>query len=296
MEKVGGKRRIRVVGIVSNLYSGSTALSAVLGAHRDVFNMGEIASMWNETNPNRVKGRRCSICRVVQRHCSVWDWLEPETIPVDRSTHSKLAKGLGANVVVDSSKNPVWFNRVDPRKGWLLLHLVKSPLELAASYKLRRPALRLQPAQAAYVWYKINSEALKTLFMAKRRGALTLTITYRDFAEKFEETVAMVMTTMGKTFEEGQKTYFEQAQHFVGGNSWTMQDFMEGHKPTQDEPENKERYQTKGRRRIYYDDKHLSVLSKKEARSVYSKSGVETLARHLGVNDRDDDKTRETLF
>lgn len=275
----------RTIGIVCNFYAGSTALGAILGAHSGIFNAGELTALWNKNDPTRIPGKRCSICRVAGVPCHFWDTVDPDKIEVAPGLHDSVREILGQRIILDSSKRPDWFENFSPGPEWVLIHLVKSPLELAASYKMRNEKARLTPEKAAALWVKINRDAISLVNGSKDRGAAAVCISYRNFATDYRKVIPLLMQELGLEVEEAQYRYFEISQHFIGGNSYPVSDFVDGHIPTMPEAFNVDRYKTKNRRSIFYDDKWKTVLTRGEMEAVYRTPGVSELARELNVTD-----------
>lgn len=129
---------ITVVGILGELYCGSTALGMALNSHPDVSFIGESSQgvkPWYDLHFRRYGKPVCYACRG-DDPCPVW---APDDIPVETSkVHRTLAERLGVSFVADSSKQPQVFEAYEAANSadrYVYVVLIKTPERQLASYR-----------------------------------------------------------------------------------------------------------------------------------------------------------------
>lgn len=93
--------------IIGWSYVGSTLVTAFAGAHPEIYGGGELH--WLLRRPLQ----RESECAICGRSCLNWTLERRAAIAIETLYHD-ASRIFGRRFVVDSSKNPPWFRRIDP--------------------------------------------------------------------------------------------------------------------------------------------------------------------------------------
>ena len=127
--------------VVSASYSGSTLLSAILGAHSDIITAGEVRWLI-EKNIFDLK-EIIERSEKLRRQDSVqWSNQTFETANY-RNVYKKIFKIFKSNFIVGSSKEPTHFENIiknTPENGYcfLFINLWKHPVRLLSSHLMHR--------------------------------------------------------------------------------------------------------------------------------------------------------------
>lgn len=258
------------VVLVSSLpFSASTLLGLMLGSHPDVAFLGETDLLMRQNPDGSWRHRKfCSLCRDLDgTHCPVWSGELVDDLRRHReSFHPRLARRLGARILVDSSKDePWWVSRLTAAGTHpVVLHVTKAPEAYVASLLTRHP-LRRPIEFVAVDWAQGNLRIRDT---ALSHGAEYHHLPYAELAGNPEQVLARLGTALGFEPVEGQQRFWEHEHHNLRGNPGTASHF-DLERAVVEPGLNRDLYQ-ENHRRIFLDEKWRRVLSRAQVDRIHA--------------------------
>lgn len=232
---------IKVIGIISLSFSGSTVLNYTLGSHPGVYGASEIYAL---TSGEPWLSQKCSWCK---EECTVLSEKNIEQLK-EKTFYKDLARFSGKNRIIDSSKHYWWFEHVfnaQQHKGFCpyLILLTKHPLRHLASFMNNHPAhLRksgfksllkraLLSPHTILSQDKMHLEHWLDVMQNFYDGLLSKplfqryphqVIKYEDFVLDTEKTLAPALNFLDRKFDPESVHYSNYEQHGIGGNSGVL--------------------------------------------------------------------------
>lgn len=204
----------QIVFIVSNLYSGSTWLSYVLGSHPTAATLGE--------HHRRFEGERTIACR----YCSALGRPDCEVLegilntPLAEAYNMPLQRfaAMGITTLIDNSKQISWLERLLTHGACdgltiKVIHLVRDPRGWMASCLSRNPQLSIPELINHWKYELIKSEAdLARLQLPVHRTCYDL----MHLAP--HHSMAMISDFVGISYSTDQYDYWHRPHHAMGAN------------------------------------------------------------------------------
>jgi hypothetical protein len=235
---------VTIAYIASLGHSGSTLLDLMLAAHSRVFSVGEIKSLRrftglakgqpkHEFHANRL-GNRCACGAETIWQCDFWSNVDrilqardgrtladldigspvQEVFSADnRALFEAVAAASGADVVVDSSKEPGRLRKLRQTPGLDLkpIHLLRRPQGQINSAFRSFPPLTLLRAARSY-------NAVTVRIHAALLGMPRAIVHYEDLVTDPIATLEPLMRYVGLKPEPGQLDWARPVHHNLGGN------------------------------------------------------------------------------
>lgn len=230
--------------IVSLGHSGSTLVDMMIAAHSRAFSIGEVKSLRRYARLTKhktkhefktnLRGNKCTCGAETIWSCPFWSQVneivqreagltlakldinasDPATFRQhNRLLFSAVGSVSGADIIVDSSKDPVRLAGLlaTPGLDVLPIHLVREGRGQVASVLRDYPPTPWIEAAARYVWttYKIQ----RALGSSRR-----VPIRYGELVKNPQEVMSAVMSALGARFEAGQLDWTKSVHHNLGGN------------------------------------------------------------------------------
>lgn len=197
-----------VILIAGVARSGSTMLDFVLGNRSDSFSMGEIYA-WYRPFRGHHRKPTCSCGSAVGR-CSIWS---PLGKPPARHLHAEVARSVGAEFVVDSSKNLGWIRDASvwaTRDGMDVRVILpwRGVKMLAHSYWKRDVANWLENLEGYF----------------RRLASLGIAWMPLDFDELIaapEQALTPLYASLGASYRPGQEAFWSGEFHSLFGSGGT---------------------------------------------------------------------------
>ena len=257
---------INKVGIIGGSYSGSTLLGAMLSGHSKIFYPGEL---YYHFACKPLLNSHCRKCCFLKQKCPLVDDPLFNATVVDQNIHEALLQYSKAQVIVDGSKRPIWFQRfIKDHKRWLIIHLIKSPEAFVASSISRGPSERRTLDQAIKIWIRDLKRSVKLM----KHYEHSFCLQYEHFVQHPKAVVNFITRKAGLEVEPGLDKYWNFDTHFLGGNNSVTTNFdgCENIIP-HTEPVNQKMYKAK-HRKIFLDEKWKRVLTKEQLEIITRKT------------------------
>jgi hypothetical protein len=194
--------RVLVVNIVSVSYSGSTWINMMLGAHNEVFSVGEMKSVLRH-------GR--ALCKFHGENCPIWSRF---TYPSDENPFLQIARLSGRRVLVINNSRVFEDDLHHPQIDAKYIHLVRDGRAVAASMLRKYPEQSMW--HAARHWAKGVQKNRKLMARLPREQGLDLI--YEDVVEQTQPQMQRVCRFLGLPWQDAILNYWDHEQHFLGGN------------------------------------------------------------------------------
>ena len=238
--------RIPLVYIYSSSHSGSTLLDLILGAHPDIFGMGELKTLgrlWNQEGLSEPQ-MRCS-CGTQRVNCGFWnavrqgladlDSPHPDGDPLGWDPESsgfaeRTARLLrviqtisGKSILCDNSKD---FTRLEalaasPHFQMTVVHLVRDGRGVASSKKRRGMDFRRWLKK----WERDNLKAARRLRQLDDAGSCTVvSLRYEPLVSNPQQAIGPLMRQLGLKWHPWQKSFPMMVSHAIAGNRMRLRD------------------------------------------------------------------------
>lgn len=281
---MNGAKKVKLIGILSCRYSGSTILDYMLGSHSNALSLTEI-------RPFIVGGRKPFICKSCYppRSCPIYtrDFTE-KLLQIGPSSqiYEEISQKTGVNILIDSSKNIPWFEKTlagKDSKDVLLVHISKSPEEYGGSERNKSGQMAINSVkEIGDIWWRTNNSTLKFLYYSPYQ---TLSIRYKDLIEFPKETLETILGCVDENYEPGIENFWNFPHHPLWGNKGARSHL--GHTDSNpsnwtDESEGNKKIYEEKHQQIFYDDKWKHSFSREEIFSLYDSGRVTAIAKLLG--------------
>lgn len=297
-----GSRPITVVATYGMAFSGSTLFNFMLDCHPSIYGGGELHWILTARGQNIDWSLGCTECG---EDCGYWTPQFIREVP-ERDFYHHLAERFGTSVLVDTSKDLAWFERMraahDP--GSLrLVHVVlrKHPIRHLASFALREsednfrrigrwPRVRarltgktLYQLSAEY-WIPIIQQYYETIEhqIAGLSDGPALTVAYEDLVANPRAACAPVLDRLGLGFDAAMAQPMSHPHHQIGGNGYAV--YSRTRRWTKDHrlanPLRKKHYESGSG--VFIDDKFRQVFSERFIRDLTRNRIVCATSARLG--------------
>jgi Sulfotransferase family len=211
--------------------SGSTLLGMLLGSRRGVFFVGE-SIRWST---NWTDGFRCG-CQSLFRECPFWSPIlseaavnltrvspnQPEYIDAVLRVYSVVRQVTRTRVIVDSSKDPVYLERLarPPEISGTLVHIVRDPRGAVVSahrgWKERRdpdtPPPLSKVVKVVGNWRRVNAASRR---LTARFGGPAMAIRYEDIVANADSSIERIAAVSATSLERNDRS---GVTHIPAGN------------------------------------------------------------------------------
>lgn len=272
------------VVLVSSLpFSASTLVGMILGSHPDIAFLGETDLLMRRRPDGSWRHRKfCSICQDLDGEtCPIWSTeVVQELRDHPDELHPRLAKHLGARILVDSCKDwDWWLSRLEaPGIQPVVLHVSKAP-EAYISSLLTRHSLRRPVELIALDWAQGN---LAIRQAAQERGLVYHPVRYEDLVLRMGEVLADLGGLLGFEPTDGQEEFWHHPQHNLRGNPGTAS-HLDAERAEAEPGVNKELYR-QHHRTIFLDEKWKKVLTPRQVDRIHALPAVRRAGRILGYS------------
>ncbi|MBS0237975.1 MAG: hypothetical protein JSS54_05785 [Proteobacteria bacterium] len=215
----------RAIWIIGTPFSGSTLTQLLLGRFAKVFIAGEIDRIRAfNMHPHLEHDPKCYLdscayCRAHDLACPVWTpslFEELSSTGPSPGLYECLARAVGSEVILDSSKTPWWFLNLSKHRAFsdwrgriLTLHCVRHPFAFALSLANRTG----QPLeQCVLSWVIINRDALNVVQISRAYSPV-LVVYHNDLLRDPEG----FLVSLANWANLGELEEY-RPQHFLGGN------------------------------------------------------------------------------
>ena len=214
----------RVVFIVGAPHSGSTLLSLILGSHSRGFALNELDAFTKHGGRrHQTRGRRCHVC---EGDCPFWDervsslalarrfggpapWQGAASrLPRPRgSLYPHLMAASGADLLIDSSKNPAWVEARLGERGLggsgpepLIVRLVRDGRATVAAHRRKRHRdVAVEALTGRWLGWMDGIDAV----LGRHPGLLRATLAYEGLAAEPEGEVRRLCDALGDRLRAG---------------------------------------------------------------------------------------------
>jgi hypothetical protein len=260
-----------VVFILSEVRSGSTWLSYVLGSHPGVAHLGEYHRPF--TYPGHVACRLCEAKGLAE--CEVLHGIE--NVPKENAYDFAFER-FQKPILCDASKATEWTEGFlgHERYQVKVVHLMRDPRGWYASQRRREP---MPPEAAAQRWVDANTKIID--FVALHQLSCC-TVFYDELTVRPEQYFPPLSGFIGSHYHSDTLEYWNYEHHGLGGNGAAFNvigKYQRADVTTGDD----QFYQARAKKR-FHDARWLAQLSHKERRAFEQSSAVRLL---LEINDRD---------
>lgn len=233
---------IRVIYIAGCPDSGSTLLSLLLGAHRQVTNVGEAVSLAKLFESAARQGRLCR-CGAELLSCPLWrkviqslarsygdsfaERLDPRHVDFSEANWRLFDAALsatGAQVICDSSKNIDRMNRLaaSPKIHVHAVHLVRDGRAYACSVIRKGQSSfaherdrRRELVRQVRAWSTVNRHARREVARLPNHHF----VRYEDLVLDPQGVIGGLIAELGLEPDNVTETWTRRAQHLLGGNA-----------------------------------------------------------------------------
>ncbi len=291
----GGMKK-QIVCVVSASYSGSTLLSAILGAHSDIIAAGEVRWLI-EKNIFDLKKIIERSKKLTRQNSVPWTNQTFETANY-RNVYKKIFKVFKSNFIVDSSKEPTHFENIikntpENRYDFLFINLWKHPVRLLSSHIMHRwnrwERLKNYDRNDS-IRYLINDLYNKFIsinkFMQKiENNYKSVSLKYENIVEDMKSSIQRILNEINLEYESELENYETKDQYILGGNSGPKSQIAKALNGIEIKFENTIQGNFyKNINGIEMDNNYKKVFSKNEIRSIYQNDKVKILLDRLGYN------------
>ena len=251
--KIEKQLKKQVVFILSEVRSGSTWLSYVLGSHTGAVHLGEYYRPF--TMQNHVACRLCE--GNGKKEC---DYLYGiEEIAKEDAFNFAFDRFQG-DMLVDASKQLTWLNVFTDSDDFeiKIIHLLRDPRAWFASQKRRDKGLSID--RAIKSWIKTNEDITKAL----EEASLSFVTAFYDELcinphHYFEKSICGYL---GKSFESSALEYWKKSHHGLGGNGAALNNLIDC--PQGQVKTGGDKFYVENIRKLFYDKRWLTELSATE--------------------------------
>ena len=267
----GKATRRTVIFILSEIRSGSTWLSYVLGSHDPIVHLGEYHRPF--IIPGHVACRLCEAKGLPE--CEVLHGIEK--VPTQQA-HDFAFERFGKPILCDASKSLEWtanFLNQD-RYQVKAVHLMRDPRGWFASQRRRTP---MSADEAVGRWAETNQRILD--FVAYHRIACC-NVFYDDLAVRPDRYFPRLCRFLEVDYQSNALEYWNREHHGLGGNGAALNvigQYQNAQVTTGDDPF----YQANAQKR-FYDARWREQLDESERKTFEQSSAVRLL---LEMHDRD---------
>ena len=211
----------QVIFIASQVRSGSTWLSFVLGNHPRSAHLGEYHRPFER--PGHIS---CKLCQAKGLpDCEILNGIE--NIPISNAYGYALDRyeGKGITTIVDCSKQLSWLKKIIEAGGGAkgdklpikVIHLIREPRGWLASQQRRNPELNIQ--EELKEWKDHFSQ---TKFFLKQYEINYISTTYDQLCLTPKKAFNRLARFTGLPFQDKQLEYWNREHHGLGGNGAAM--------------------------------------------------------------------------
>lgn len=298
-------RKVNVVCVLGTSYCGSTLLNLMLGAHPDIYGGSELHSFIRDGEIHKVvHGSReyNTLCQTCGESCRYWT---PERIGAMNAEglYQQIADLFDCNTIVDSSKTPLWFERIIRCNAqystcFLPVVLVKHPIRHATSLLLNKVREATQDPEEQKAYFQNRKQVMSALndYLQKwllatyhqmqefLRDKEALLIRYEDLVLSPRETLMPVLDALGLPYDEKIEDCYSCEHHPIGGNSGTYYQITK-HSPCISDGIGVRSAFYKDLKGVRLDNKYLDLLQTEEIESLNRHPVVATICGSFGYDD-----------
>jgi len=220
-------------------HCGSTLLDLILGSHSQAFSLGEFKQFGSRLAAHEATGS--PVCGVCTEACPVWEGkllngLKPLFASTGgarritaaigrrmRNPYRLLSEYTGQDIIVDSSKHPVWIrSRLTHKYLWkniepYLIYLHRDGRAVTNSYFRKYP----ERTYSAVVddWLS-QVKQMEDYFESFDSGA-KMRLGYESLADATEATAERLCQFLAIDYQPGMLGYWQHDHHHLGGNGGT---------------------------------------------------------------------------
>lgn len=293
-----------VVFVMGTGHCGSTLLDLILGSHSRAFSLGEFRRLKNCLNHPHGEGYR--ICGVCEGKCSFWNGRASEKMlkvlygrdSVIGSVPGRLLRQLvlpyrfifrwsGADVLIDSSKNPGWIeSQMTPSYTWFgiqpkLIYLVRDGRAVVNSYYRKYPERGIDAIVTKWREKTVNMNKYFDSFPGNGK----IKIRYEELASSPRDLIPKVCEFLGLDYEDRMLRYWEHDHHHIFGNGGTrslIYRYREQFKPVTSELQDRIEHGKKFYDGSYYDDIDIAISLDERWRKELSSGALSVFQRLAG--------------
>ncbi len=208
---------LKTLNVCGAGHSGSTLVGLVLGSHSACFYMGEGAKV--RYLADATKPARKRMCKLCGPECATWRGFEWDR---DRPLYGQVAAHTGADVIVDTTKNPSWIRarltetEADGGRPHLVF-LTRDGRAVINSRLRKYPERDAEEQIRAWVEQIESSEALFRDFAGPK-----LRVPYEAFATDPAAWAEKLCDLLAIPFEPDMLGFQQFDHHPLGGNNGTQ--------------------------------------------------------------------------
>lgn len=206
----------QIIFITSEMRSGSTFLSYVLGTSPYSAHLGEFRRPWRLGAVSS-----CRLCEAKgYESCEVLGDLS-EIAAMDAHRHALTCfKNFGVSTLIDASKNMDWIEEViehyslhHPDIACKIIHLVREPRGWISSERRRQPAMTIQSGVQRWKQHFYSTSA-----RIEALGVDSIKITYEEILLSQVTALSRLSQLIGFSQNSSQYEYWNKEHHGFGGN------------------------------------------------------------------------------
>lgn len=210
-------QRLTGVMICGAGHSGSTLLGLILGRAQRTFYIGEGAKVRYLNDPKKPLRKRA--CKVCGEACPVWSSFEWDQ---DRPLYRQIAAHVGADIIVDSTKNPAWIRKrtaeLDEAGDRPALIFLQRDGRAVLNSRFRKYPER-DAAEQIESW-KTQIAASREVFEAF--AGPKIAVRYEELATSPETVIQHICETFGLPYSRDMLDFADGESHPLGGNTGTQ--------------------------------------------------------------------------
>lgn len=290
------KERKQVIGVISASYSGSTLLSAILGAHSSILAAGEVRWLIerNIFDLNKlIEGSKT----LTKKQSVPWQDDAFKTVSY-REVYNKIFEVFNINCIVDSSKEPKHFENIIsniPKNGvhFLFISLWKHPIRLLSSHLMHRwdkwEKLKNYNRNDA-IRYLINNIYEKFLninhfIKTIEQDYQYINLKYEQIVENIKSSVLPILDKINLDYEKEMEDYEKKEQYMLGGNSGPRFQIAKALNKIETKFENQIQEDFyKNINGVEMDNNYKKVFSEDEIKSIYENDKMKELLSAFKYN------------
>jgi len=197
---------VLAVNVICTSYSGNTWLNLMLGAHSQAFCVGEYKNIRKTGRVN---------CMLHGQECPVWSRFDPSA---EGHPYLQLSRLTGKNVFVISNSLDYLPADPGPEIEQRFIHLIRDGRAVAASFRRKHAGMNIW--KAARRW---RHDYLKNIRRLNRfPSTAVLPVRYEELKSNPEKEVRRICGFLRLSFEPQMLEYWNQDQHYLGGNQGTL--------------------------------------------------------------------------
>ena len=231
----------KVVFIMGPGHCGSTLLDLIIGSHSNAFSLGEFHRFWHVWE-QAATGEYLPICGVCEAKCPFWN--TRASLPILKLLYSKqnklysltgklgryvihpynfLFKWSGKNILIDSSKQPVWFaQQLEPAYTWnhmeaYLIYMCRDGRAVVNSYFRKYPERGIKKITENWMRQVSMMNEYYEHYPEHRK----MQVHYERLASNPEQIVTTICNFLGIQYEPDMLRYWMHDHHHVFGNGGT---------------------------------------------------------------------------